>query len=220
MNPKHKHTHRYFPLLLDIEDKKCLIIGGGNVAYRKAKIMLSFGAKITIVAPQISSALKSLARNSGFTLKQRKVKRTDLRGAKLVFAATDDPELNARIATWSKAESVLVNVVDAPELCTFIMPAILQRGALQITVSTAGEFPALAQKIRNELALLFPSDFAPFLKLLGKYRRKIIKSNYDKQTKQILLSRLCDDNLYKLFRKRGRKAAEKFIVHLLESYED
>lgn len=220
MSLKQKNSRRYFPLLLNIEGKKCLVIGGGKVAYRKAKIMLSFGAKITVIAPQISSAIKSLARNQHLTLKQRKVKRTDLRGAELIFAATDDPELNARIATWAKADSIPINVVDAPDLCTFIMPAILQRGALQITISTAGEFPALAQKIRNQLALLFPSDFAPFLKLLGKYRRRIIKLNYDKQTKQILLSRLCDDNLYKLFIKHGRKAAEKFIARLLESYED
>ncbi|MCX7766322.1 MAG: bifunctional precorrin-2 dehydrogenase/sirohydrochlorin ferrochelatase [Candidatus Sumerlaeia bacterium] len=220
MNLKRKNNRRYFPLLLNIEGKKCLIVGGGRVAYRKAKIMLSFGAKVTIIAPQLSRTIKLLARNPHLVLKQRKVKRTDLRGAELVFSATNDTQLNARIASWAKADSIPVNVVDSPELCTFIMPAILQRGALQIAISTAGEFPALAQKIRNELAHLFPPDFSAFLKLLGKYRRKLIKSKYDEQTKKTLLSKLCSDYIYRLFKRKGRKFTENFISNLLESYED
>ena len=137
--------------MIDLQNKKCLVVGGGKVAFRKVTTLLDYDARIVVVAPKVLPALESLAKKGRIIVRKRKPRKSDLQNASLIFVASSDRELNARISEMANSAGVPVNVVDEPERCTFIMPAIFRRGMLQIAVSTTGGFPALAQKIRNKI---------------------------------------------------------------------
>lgn len=216
MSKKATSGRRYFPLLISIAGKKCVVIGGGKVALRKVVTLLEYGAAVVVVAPEITREIKSLAARDRILLRQRKVKKNDLRGAALIFAGTNDREVNSRIACWAAELGIPVNVVDKPEFCSFIMPAILRRGTLQIAVSTEGEFPGLAQKVRDRIAEVIPASYEVFLKLLARYRRMIIAAALDEKTKQRLISSLREKEIYELFQRKGKRATEKALAKLLD----
>lgn len=211
MHNEKQKSMSYLPLLLEIVGRKCVVVGGGKVALRKVKTLLHYEAEIVVVAPEVTSELKRLATQREIKLKRRKIKKTDLKNVALVFSATNDEKINSAVAVWAQEMGIPVNVVDAPELCTFIMPAILRRGALQVAVSTGGEFPGLAQKIRDKLGKIIPRNYASFLRVLAKYRRLIINSNLREKTKRRFILSLRDEELYRVFQKKGKRATEKLL---------
>ena len=130
--PTPKKTHRYYPAFVDIEGKKCVVVGGGKVAERKVRDLLRVGAKVSVISPELSAGLEKLAASGKIKHSKRGFRATDLKGAFLAIAATDDMEINRKVA--AEGSRMLVNVVDKPDLCSFIVPSALRRGPLTIRI--------------------------------------------------------------------------------------
>lgn len=163
----------YYPICLDLKGKNCLVVGGGKVALRKIKGLLECGASVAVVAPEISKQVKELVNPEKCKIIERKFAPEDLNNITLVYAATDDRKTNEEIFNRAQEKKILVNVVDAPELCNFIVPSTLKRDELLISISTGGKTPALAKKLREEMERLFPENFGEALDDIEELRREI-----------------------------------------------
>jgi precorrin-2 dehydrogenase / sirohydrochlorin ferrochelatase len=165
---------RLFPLFLKLEERKCLIVGAGKIGESKVASLLETGAILHVVAPHATQRIKAWARKGQLRWHRRKFVEADLIGCFLVIAATSSRKLHERIFQLAKKRKIISNVVDVPELCDFYYPAVVQRGALQIAVSTAGESPALAQRLRKELEAQFGREYKQWIEHLGLARRKVL----------------------------------------------
>jgi precorrin-2 dehydrogenase / sirohydrochlorin ferrochelatase len=164
----------YYPVGLALQRRRCVVVGGGEVGARKVEGLLACGAAVLVVGRGLSPALARLSEAGVIAHADEAYRREHLRGAFVVIAATDDPEVNARVADDARAAGILVNVVDEPEQCDFIVPALLRRGELVIAVSTAGRSPALAQKLRDELAVQVGPEYGKLAGVLGRVRREVL----------------------------------------------
>jgi precorrin-2 dehydrogenase/sirohydrochlorin ferrochelatase len=185
----------YIPIFLDVTGRECVVVGGGEVAARKVESLLEAGARVTVISPHLSPTLDSLAANGSITHIARDYQRGDIRGSVLVYAATDDPKLHRELAAEARALGIPVNVVDVPELCTFIAPAVVKRGALQIAVSTGGASPAFAARLRRELQDQFGTEYARTLEVLRAARRRLHADEIDPAERMRRLKDLADSTL-------------------------
>ncbi len=162
----------YIPLFLNVEDAACLVVGGGKTALRKAQMLLDAGARVVIISPQFDSAFADLQSRCGraLTLRQETYSTSDLSAFQLVFAATNQHALNRTIAEDARRNGIWVNVVDEPDLCSAICGAVLQRGPVQMAVSTGGICPTLAVALRDELAVQYPDTTGTFAAAMGNLR--------------------------------------------------
>ena len=156
----------YYPVELDLRGRPCLVVGGGAVAQRKVQGLLAAGAAVTVVAPEC------LPMPDGVTVVLRRFADEDLAGVALAVAASDDREVNARVARVARERDTWVNVVDDPSAGTVIMPAVARRGDLRIAVSTGGASPALAARLRERLESEFGPEYGDLVALLGELRRE------------------------------------------------
>jgi precorrin-2 dehydrogenase/sirohydrochlorin ferrochelatase len=164
---------RLFPLFLKLEGRKCLVVGAGQIAESKVASLLSTGAVLHVVAPRATSRITTWARNGEICWHKRKFRSADLTGCFLVVAATPSTTLHERIFGLARRRNIICNVVDVPGLCDFYYPAVVQRGMLQIAVSTGGESPALAQRLRKQLESQFGPEYEEWIKHLGQERQRI-----------------------------------------------
>src|SRR6266850_7696679 len=162
----------YFPTFLDLRGRACLVVGGGLVAERKARALVECGGRVTVVSPLVTAGLAALVATDRVVHRARKFRRSDLRGCALVITATGDSIVDAAVAATARRRRVLVNVVDRPEQCDFILPSVLCRGELQIAVSTGGRSPALAREIRRRLEGLFDASYRDLVARVGAERRR------------------------------------------------
>jgi precorrin-2 dehydrogenase / sirohydrochlorin ferrochelatase len=179
-----------FPMFLKLEGRNCLVVGAGKSGETKIGGLLETGARVRVVALAASAAVREWEREGKIQLELRAFSNDDLEGAFLAVAATTSRSLNERIYREAKKRGVLCNVVDVPELCDFFYPAVVQRGDLQIAVSTAGKSPSLAQKIRQQLERQFGPGYADWVAELGETRRLILASDLDRERKLELLRSL------------------------------
>jgi len=168
-----EHISPYYPVFLKIAGKKCLVVGGGNVALRKVRTLIEHGAAIKLVSPVLCPQLSKLAEDGVIQVQLRPYKTEDLNGAFIVVAATDDAATNKRIATEAKRRGVLVNIADSPQNSDFIVPAYFKRGNVTVAVSTSGKSPALARKIRSELEKDFTAEYAQLASLIHEVRSEL-----------------------------------------------
>jgi len=160
----------YYPIYLDIENREVVIIGGGNVCARKAETMMKYGAHVTIVSPAFTDEIEGWAREDRLSLKRKTYDASDLGGANIVIASTDDQTVNEQIAADCRARRIPVNVVDVTHLCEFIVPAIIETGSIQIAVSTGGKSPALARTLKEDLQRTIGPEYAEVNDVLGSLR--------------------------------------------------
>jgi len=179
-----------FPMFLKLEARQVLVIGAGKVAEPKIASLLDTGARIRVVALEASANVREWALEGRLELHLRGFSPEDLDGAFLSVVATSSHSLNERIYGEAQLRGVLCNVVDVPDLCDFFYPAVVRRGDLQIAVSTAGQSPSLAQKIRQQLERQFGPGYAAWVAELGETRRRILASDLGKQRKLELLHSL------------------------------
>ena len=156
-----------YPIFLDLSDRRCVVVGGGEVANRKARKLLQARARVTVISPEIGAELESVA----LEVHRRPYREGDLEGAYLAFAATDSREVNAAVAREANERGVPVNVADRPSEGDFALPSTLRRGRLQVAVSTGGASPTLARRIRDELEEVFGPEWAGIVEELRKNRR-------------------------------------------------
>lgn len=166
-------SHRQLPVNLNLEGLPCLVVGGGAVATRRAGELLRTGARVTVVAPAVSAELEALAAQGELAVERREARDGDVAGAALVVVATDDEEVNRRVAEAAQAAGVLVTVADRPELCDFTMPAVARRGLLTLTASTGGASPALAAQLGRLLAVAFGPEWGDVVAALGAFREEL-----------------------------------------------
>jgi len=166
------------PLHLKLQDQPCLVVGGGEVALRKCDLLIRAGARVILVALEVDPLLEQKVRDSGGQIHLRGYQPSDIQGVRLVIAATDDQPLNESIFQDAEAAGVLVNVVDAPALCRFVFPAIIDRSPLIMSASTTGGHPVLSRVVRTQLETSFPAAYGEYAKLLAHYRTKT-KTRFD-----------------------------------------
>ena len=164
---------RYYPVFLDIAGKPVVVIGGGEVSWRKVEGLLDAGAEVTVISPAVHSGLDGLIAEGRVKHFARGYAPGDLDGYALAIVGTDDRSVNASVAREGKERGVLVNAVDDPPNCDFVMPSIVQRGDLIVAVSTSGGSPAMARKMREELEEFLSEDYALMLELAAEVRREL-----------------------------------------------
>jgi precorrin-2 dehydrogenase/sirohydrochlorin ferrochelatase len=177
-------------MFMKLEGKQCLVVGAGKVGEPKIGGLLETRARIRVVALDASPAVREWARAGRIDLELRGFAAGDLDGVFLAVVATSSRTLNERVYHEAQKRGVLCNVVDVPDLCDFFYPAVVRRGDLQIAVSTAGQSPSLAQKIRQQLEKQFGPGYAAWVAELGETRRVILASDLDKERKLALLHSL------------------------------
>jgi precorrin-2 dehydrogenase/sirohydrochlorin ferrochelatase len=161
----------FYIACLKLTTRRCLVIGGGRIGLEKVEGLLACGAEVTVVAPQIEPALEEYAREGSIVSEKRPYAGpSDLEGVFMVIAATSDTEVNIRVFEDAERRAMLVNVVDVPPLCNFILPAIVRTGPLAIAISTAGASPALAKRMKREISELFGEHYAQLALLLNEVR--------------------------------------------------
>lgn len=204
----------FYPVFLNLKGKRCVVVGGGGVALRKIKSLLEAEAKVCVVSPAVVDGIKRLHKQNKIELKMRRFRMSDLKGAFLVIAATSDKTLNRKIYNDF---SGLINVVDNPEVCNFIVPSKIKRGDLIIAISTGGVSPGLTRSIRKELSKLYTSQFAKYLTFLKKIRGEIIK-RIPPERRRKLLRTLGSERQIKLLRSKGIKGIKNSpIMRLVRS---
>jgi uroporphyrin-III C-methyltransferase/precorrin-2 dehydrogenase/sirohydrochlorin ferrochelatase len=162
----------YYPLMLKVNDEPCLVVGGGAVALQKARALRKAGADVTAVSPAFTPAFRRLA----VRRLKRRFRVADVAGRVLVIAATDSPEVNRAVSAACRKRNIPVNVVDVPELCSFIVPSVLRRGPVVVAVSTGGESPSLAKKLRRHLETILPASLGRTARRIGAARRRILRA--------------------------------------------
>jgi precorrin-2 dehydrogenase/sirohydrochlorin ferrochelatase len=179
-----------FPMFLKLEGRKCLVVGAGKVGGPKAGGLIDTGAHIRVIALEAREEVHQWANAGKITLEIRPFVPQDLDGAFLAIVATANPELDASIYREAQRRGVLCNVVDVPECCDFYYPAVMRRGDLQIAVSTNGQSPSLAQKLRQQLEKQFGAGYETWVAELGATRKLVMASDLDPQRKRELLQSL------------------------------
>jgi siroheme synthase-like protein len=179
-----------FPMFVKLDGRQVLVVGAGRVGEPKIRGLLPTGAKIRVVAYEASEIVRQWAGSGEIALEERGFVLSDLDGAFLVVVATCSPETNELIFLEAQSRGILCNVVDVPEQCDFYYPAVVQRGHLQIAISTSGQSPSLAQKIRQQLERQFGPGYARWVAELGETRRNILASDLDPERKRFLLQSL------------------------------
>jgi siroheme synthase-like protein len=164
---------RYYPLMVDLRDRRVLVVGGGAVAERKVEGLLGAGACVTIVSPTLTADLTALAGQRRVDHEARGYQPGDVAGFSLVFVATDDPTLNVQVAAEGRERGIWVNVADDPTHCDFVLPAVLRRGPLTVSVASDGASPALAAAVRDELAAVLGEEYGPLAELVADVRREL-----------------------------------------------
>lgn len=183
------------PIFLKLARRPCLLVGAGEIALQKTPSLLRAEARLTVIAPRVHPEIAALADQGSLTLHRREFQMDDLDGAFLVIAATDDPEVNAAIYDEAVRRNILCNSVDDPPHCDFYFGSIVSRDDLQIAISTAGESPALAQRLRREIDEQLPADLGPWLHDLGQTRRDILANYEPGEDRKLLLHQLAQRNL-------------------------
>ena len=192
--------------MMNLTGCKCLVVGGGEVALRKVRSLSGAGAKVTVIAPDVVEDIESL---NGVRVEKRDWQAGDASGYALVFAATDDSAVNAAVSAEARAKGIPVNVVDDPELCSFIVPACVKRGDLLIAVTTSGKSPALSKRIRMEIEECYGPEYGEFVDLLGEIRWAV-KQKYDgHRDREAAFDRLVNCGILELLRAGERERARK-----------
>jgi precorrin-2 dehydrogenase/sirohydrochlorin ferrochelatase len=199
----------HFPLLLDLDGRRVVVIGGGAVAERKVRSVLDCGAVVTVVAPELTVGLRELASSGRLKHEARAYRPGDLDGAALAFVAVGDPEVSAEAAKDAEAAGVLVNVVDRPEECRFIVPSVLRRGHLTIAISTGGASPAWARKIRERLEGEFGEEYEKLLDAAARVRKRCGEEIPDPARRREALSGVAGDPLLDLARSSSVEELER-----------
>lgn len=175
----------YLPLFHDLHDRLVLVVGGGEVALRKARLLLEAGARLRVVATRIDPELEQLVVSAGGACMARAYEPSDMDGSVLVIAATDDDALNARLSHQAREQGTPVNVVDSPALCTVIFPAIVDRSPLMVAVSSGGDAPVLARLIRARLEAWIPAAYGQLAGLAKRFRQRVKASRPDVRQRRI-----------------------------------
>jgi precorrin-2 dehydrogenase/sirohydrochlorin ferrochelatase len=206
-----------YPIFAVLADKPCLVVGGGAVGERKVHDLMAAGARVTVVSRTLTPALAALADRGEIRFLAEDFRAAQVEGMALVMAATDDPEVNAAVSAAAQARAIWVNVADAPEYCTFIVPAMVRRGDLTLALSTGGASPALARQLRQELQQHFGPEYGPYLDLLQRVRTRVLAARRGHPDNGPLFHRLVHSPLREAVAQGDRARVLKLLHEVLGS---
>ena len=195
-----------YPIFLELNGRRAVVIGGGSVAVRKAKTLLNAGARLVVIAEAIDDVLTGFCQGSNAQLVRSKYSKEYLAGAVLAVAATNDRELNKKIYKDCQKLEVLCNVVDEPDLCDFFVPAVVKRDDLQIAIGTEGNCPAYAGHLRKKIEQIITAQHGRFLAELEQIRKRIMMDIPDSDCRKAMLGELVDDKSFDYFIEKGPAA--------------
>jgi precorrin-2 dehydrogenase/sirohydrochlorin ferrochelatase len=199
---------KLFPLFLKMEGRRCLVVGAGAIAESKINGLVDTGCEVVVVAPEARLEIEELARAGRIEWHKREFEPADLDEMFLVVAATSSTVIHEQIFVEARRRGVLCNVVDVPTLCDFYYPAIVQRGDLQIAVSTTGQSPALAQRLRKELEAQFGAEYAEWLVELGQARDAMMTAQLSAQERKQRLHALVTAEAFEDFLRKRKNTGE------------
>lgn len=203
---------KFYPVFLRVAGRRCVVIGGGEVAERKVESLLAAGARVTVISPSVTSGLAARAAQGAIEHLSRRYRRGDLTGVCLAYAATDDEVLHEGIAGDAEAAGVPLNVVDRPQWCSFIVPSILTRGDLTIAVSTSGGSPALARRVREDLEEALGPEYERALDVLSRLRRHLQARALPSAERQRILTGLVASDLLDHLREPDAAAVDRLLA--------
>jgi len=206
---------RYYPVYLDLKDRAVLVVGGGAIAEGKAVQLVEAGARVRLVSPDLTPHLAELVARDKIEYRRREFKSDDLRGVVLVISATNEQAVNEDVARLAAQWGVLHNVVDQPRLCNFITPALVTRGDLQISVSTAGGSPSVAQRVKREVGELIGVEYGELLEIAAEMRAEARRLILDFEARRQVLHAFVESEAIELLRAGEREAARQMAFDLL-----
>jgi precorrin-2 dehydrogenase/sirohydrochlorin ferrochelatase len=201
-----------YPVFLDLQGRKGVVVGGGKVAARKVQALQAAGAQVHVVGPRLDASLEG---RTGVTCHRQAYQASVLEGACIAIACTDDPDVNNSVYEDCRARGVWCNVVDDPRRCDFHVPAVVRRGRLQIAISTGGASPSLAGTIRRRLAERFGPEFEPWLEALWQARQQAMDRIDDPARRRAVLQNLGSDESFERFEQSGLDAWRDWCVEQL-----
>ena len=212
---KGENRMSYYPVFLQLENKIALVVGGGKVAQRKVETLLRYGASIHVVSKVLTDKLKQLIEINKVRLLGEEMREEFLDGAFIVIAATDDKELNSKVSESARKRGLLVNAVDQPADCNFIVPSIVRKGALSIAISTSGMSPALAKKIRKELDGQFGNEYETFLNVMGSLRKEVLAMGLSQEENSRIFHEIVDGGIIEALARNDLPKVESSLARIL-----
>lgn len=203
---------KQYPVNLDVERRKCVVVGGGKVAEKKVLGLLECGADVSVISPHLVANLKELSDKRVIKYLKRAYKPGDLKGAYLVVASTNSHKVNRRVGEEARRLGILVNVVSALSLSDFSVPAVLRRGEFMLTVSTSGKSPALSRRLRMELENAFGEEYEAFTEILGRIRKRF--RDISPENRKRMYTEVAMSSIPLLLREKRLKEAEKELKRI------
>jgi siroheme synthase-like protein len=207
----------FYPIYLNLSGKRAVVIGGGEVAERKIESLLGTEAKVVVISPEITARILVLAAERKIELHRRPYVAGDCDGAVVVFSATDDGGLNRSIFEEAHAAGALINTADQPDLCDFIMPAVVRQGDIAVAISTGGTSPGLAARLRARIAQLIGPEYARLAGLLSAARPEIRRRLPDPSARKALQYRILDSDIMKYLKQNDMEGAQRRLREIIES---
>lgn len=210
---------KFYPVFLVLRDRSCLVAGGGDVAERKALSLLEAGADVTVVSPALGAKLAGLARSGKIRHLSRDFQEHDLTGMFLAVAATDSPTVNADVGRLCRKKHILVNVAAPPEEGSFIVPSVVERGDLVIAVSTGGDSPGLAKRIRRELEERYGEEYEWFLARMAALRKRLMDEVADENLRREIVNAVLESDVLYLLKNRATHEADLRIDEIVRQWK-
>jgi precorrin-2 dehydrogenase/sirohydrochlorin ferrochelatase len=205
---------KYYPVNLDMTNKRCVVVGGGDIAERKVERLLECGAQVTVVSKSLTPVLKARKKTGQMDHIDRDYEDQALDGAFMVIGATDRNDVNERISKDAMARGLLVNIVDDPDRCNFILPSLVQQGDLSIAISTGGKSPALAKKLRKELEKQYGPEYQTLLVIMGILRKRILAGDQRAADNKAVFEDLVHSDILQAIREKDRGRVNTIIHDL------
>ena len=203
---------KYYPINLDITNKRCLVVGGGDVAERKVQRLLECGARSVVIGKTLTPGLEAMKRNGRIDHIDDDYDESYINDAFLVIGATDCDNINADMAKIGRDRGILVNIVDDPDKCDFILPSLFQQGDLIIAISTSGKSPALAKKLRQEMEGKYGPEYNTLLDILGKLRERIMIRGHSSDDNKRTFESIVNSDILHFIREKDWDRV-KTIIH-------
>lgn len=211
---------QYFPIFLNLNDRDCLVVGGGQIAARKVSSLLEAGAKVTVVCPELCEELIKLRDAGSVQHRDRLFEDQDIHGQALAIAATDKRDINRHVSELASRQGIPVNVVDQPELCTFIMPSVIDRSPVQIAISTGGASPVLARLLKAQLEAFIPAAYGRLGALVESFREKVKARFGSVRQRRLFWENVLDGQVSQLLFAGREVAAREALEHSVEEARD
>ena len=206
----------FYPVLINLSKFPCLVVGGGNVALRKVLSLLEFGAKVTVISPVISKALKELHYQRKINLIKKVYSEKFIKDFKIIFSATDNPDTNNKIRYDCTKNGILLNAADNPPLCDFILPANVKRGNLTISISSQGKAPFYTKKIKELIDIYISPSYEQILNLAGIFRKEILSNRKNTLSKNNAFKKFTETDWESILKMSGNNSAKKYLKRILK----